>query len=130
MGFITALKKMCGWWLAILLICLLTFIHPFYALAVKYLGFNLSRSVPLGSIILPLTVITAFSIDSLTKSTQQSAKVRMVFISGLVTLLAILLRGIFGFFKQTIINWIVVTLTFSSIFWLNDEIPANAGNAH
>lgn len=64
-ALLTAFKKTWGWWLAILVLCLLAFHHPLYVLGVKYFGFNLSRSTPLGSIMLPLTVITAFGIDAL-----------------------------------------------------------------
>lgn len=37
-------------WVVALGLCLLAFDHPLYVLAVKYFGFNLSCSTPLGSI--------------------------------------------------------------------------------
>jgi hypothetical protein len=53
-----------GWWLAIVLVCAFAFIHPLYAFAVGHMGFNLSRSTPLGTIILPLTIISAYGVNA------------------------------------------------------------------
>ncbi len=54
-----------GWWLAIVLVCAFAFIHPLYAFAVRYMGFNLSRGTPLGTIMLPLTIISAYGVNAL-----------------------------------------------------------------
>ena len=54
-----------GWWLAIVLVCASVFIPPLYGFAVRYMGFNLSRATPLGTIILPLTIISAYGVNAL-----------------------------------------------------------------
>ncbi|MEM9602538.1 MAG: hypothetical protein AAGA11_06725 [Pseudomonadota bacterium] len=59
-----SLRDTWGWWLAVLVLLALAFIHPLYAFGVEHLGFNLSRSTPLGSILLPMTVILVLSVDA------------------------------------------------------------------
>lgn len=56
-------RKTWGWWLALGALGSLTFIRPLFALAVSHFGFNLSRSSPIGSMILPVTMIFAYSAD-------------------------------------------------------------------
>lgn len=104
-ALLTAFKKTWGWWLAILVLCLLAFIHPLYVLGVKYFGFNLSRSTPLGSIMLPLTVITAFGIDALAKRTDHRQFSRAVFVGGAVTLIVVALGVAFGISQHVPIRW-------------------------
>lgn len=104
-ALLTAFKKTWGWWLAILVLCLLAFIHPLYVLSVKYFGFNLSRSTPLGSIMLPLTVITAFGIDALAKRTDDRQFSRAVFVGGAVTLVVVALGVAFGISQHVPIRW-------------------------
>lgn len=104
-ALLTAFKKTWGWWLAILVLCLLAFIHPLYVLGVKYFGFNLSRSTPLGSIMLPLTVITAFGIDALAKRTDHTQFSRAVFVGGTVTLIVVALGVAFGILQHVPIRW-------------------------
>lgn len=64
-GLVTAFRRTWGWWLAIAVFFLLTFVHPLYVLGVEYMGLGLSRSIPLGSITLPLTVVVAHGVDAL-----------------------------------------------------------------
>lgn len=104
-ALLTAFKKTWGWWLAILVLCLLAFHHPLYVLGVKYFGFNLSRSTPLGSIMLPLTVITAFGIDALAKRTDHRQFSRAVFVGGAVTLVVVALGVAFGISQHVPIRW-------------------------
>ncbi|MGI6639021.1 MAG: hypothetical protein ACOX4Z_08265 [Desulfobulbus sp.] len=104
-ALLTAFKKTWGWWLAILVLCLLAFIHPLYVLGVKYFGFNLSRSTPLGSIMLPLTVITAFGIEALAKRTDHRQFSRAVFVGGAVTLVVVALGVAFGISQHVPIRW-------------------------
>lgn len=66
-GFFTAFKDTWGWWLAIVILSLFAFVHPLYVLGVEYLGFNLSRSNPLGIITLPFMAIVAFGADALVR---------------------------------------------------------------
>ena len=105
-GLLTVLQKTWGWWLAILVLCLLTFFPPFYLLGVKYLGFNISRGSPLGHIMLPLTIITAFSIDALAKRPRQKmGYAKVVFFGWLATLLVIGIGIGYGFYQQKTIVW-------------------------
>jgi hypothetical protein len=64
-GLLRCFRETWGWWLAIVLICAFTFIHPLYAFAVRYMAFNLSRGAPLGTIILPLTIVAAHSVNAM-----------------------------------------------------------------
>jgi hypothetical protein len=102
---LTAIQKTWGWWLAILVLCMLAFVQPLYVLGVKYFGFNLSRSTPLGSIMLPLTIITAFGIDALAKRTQSRQFASAVFASGAVTLVVIAIGVAFGISQHAPIRW-------------------------
>lgn len=104
-ALLTAFKKTWGWWLAILVLCLLAFIHPLYVLGVKYFGFHLSRSTPLGSIMLPLTVITAVGIDALAKRTYHRQFSSIVFVSGAVTLVVIAIGIAYGVSQHVPIRW-------------------------
>lgn len=104
-ALLTAFKKTWGWWLAILVLCLLAFVHPLYVLGVKYFGFNLSRSTPLGSIMLPLTVITAFGIDALVKRVNRRQFSPAVFVGGAVTLVVVALGVAFGISQHVPIRW-------------------------
>ena len=107
-ALLTAFKKTWGWWLAILVLCLLAFVQPLYVLGVKYFGFNLSRSTPLGGIMLPLTVITAFGIDALVKRVHHRQCSRAVFVGGVVTLVVVALAVAFGISQYVPIRWGVV----------------------
>lgn len=107
-GLLTAFKETWGWWLAILVLCLLAFVHPLYVFGVKYLGFNLSRSTPLGSIMLSLTVITAFGIDALSRRLQQVERAKVVFLGGAATLLVIGIGVAYGISQHAAIRWELV----------------------
>ncbi|NJD25023.1 MAG: hypothetical protein FIB06_06420 [Betaproteobacteria bacterium] len=116
-ALLISFKKTWGWWLAILVLCLLAFVPQLYVLGVKYFGFNLSRGTPLASIMLPLTVITAFSIDALAKRTHRSQFSGTVLFSGMVALVVIAIGVAFGFSQRVPIHWelVVVMLTVSGL---------------
>ncbi len=116
-GLITSFNKSWGWWLAITILCLLSFVHPLYVFAVKYFGFNLSRSSPLGSIMLPLTIITAYGADSLVKRSV-SGELSHIVIVAATSVLAVVLIGIgFGMNQSVNIHWGMV-LVMSSLVTL------------
>lgn len=104
-GLLTAFKKNWGWWLAILMLFLLAFVHPLYVFGVKYLGFNLSQSTPLGVIMLPLTVITAFGVDALSRCKQEDGRSKVVFLSSAAILLVIGIGVAYGLVHQSPIRW-------------------------
>jgi hypothetical protein len=107
-GLLTVLRKTWGWWLAIVALCLLAFVHPLYVVGVKYLGFNLSRSTPLGSIMLPLSIITAYGVDALARRTGRWEHARAVWIA-VAVVAAVIAGGLaFGFAHGVRIRWAMV----------------------
>jgi hypothetical protein len=104
-GLLAAFKQTWGWWLAIIVFCAFAFMHPLYVFGVKYLGFNLSRSTPLGSITLPLTVITAYGVDTLLKRTMPAKLSRAAMISSACVVAAIAVGLSYGITQAVPIRW-------------------------
>lgn len=101
-------RRTWGWWLAIAVLCLLAFIHPLYVLGVKFLGFNLSRSTPLGSIMLPLTIIVAYGVDALVKRVSPGELSGLVWVA-VATVLAVIVVGLgFGLTQAISVRWEMV----------------------
>ena len=107
-SILSTFKKTWGWWLAIFLLCLLTFVHPFYLLAVKYLGLNISRSSPICIMMLPLTVIIAFGVDALATFTDPKKRFIVTIIAVGCGLTAIIVCLSFGLLKGIPIRWEMV----------------------
>lgn len=104
-GLLVTIRKTWGWWLAITVLFFLAFVHPFYMLGIKYLGFNLSRSTPLGSIMLPLTIIVAYGVDALVKRAKVGEHSRVVWFAA-ASCLAVIIVGLFYGVTQAIpIRW-------------------------
>ncbi len=110
MSVLTVFKKTWGWWLAVVVICLFTFNSAFYTLGLNYLGFNLSRSNPLGSITLPLTLIIAYSADALIKRSRSKTLSSAIYIAVAVVLASISAGVYFGFSQTIPIHWDIVLL--------------------
>ncbi|MGH8557434.1 MAG: hypothetical protein ACRESZ_08235, partial [Methylococcales bacterium] len=101
-------RRTWGWWLAILILGVFAFVHPLYVLGIKYLGFNLSRTSPLGSITLPLTIIVAHGVDALVKRRSPGQLSKQVSVA-VICVLVILVIGIcFGFHQAISIRWSLV----------------------
>lgn len=62
-GLLLALRTTWGWGLAVVTACVLSFHPPAYIFGVNYLGFKISPSTPLGTILLPLIIIAAYGVD-------------------------------------------------------------------
>jgi len=107
-SLLSTFKKLWGWWLAIVVLCLLEFVPPFYMLAVKYLGFNLSRSSPICIIMLPLTVIIAFGVDALATFTAPGKRFVVTMIAVGCGLATIIVGLSFGLLKGIPIRWDMV----------------------
>jgi hypothetical protein len=107
-GLLTVFRKTWGWWLAICVLCLLGFVHPLYAFGVKYLGFNLSRSTPLGSIMLPLSIITAYGVDALGKRSRPWELARTVWVAVVSVMMVIAVGLVFGLAHGVEIRWAMV----------------------
>lgn len=110
-GMLLCLRKTWGWWVAIVVLCALDFIHPIYEFGVNYLGFNLSSSDPMGSIMLPLTIITAYGADALIQRSRVNQYSRAVMIAAAVTAIGLLLAVGFGLTQGVVIRWGVVAMT-------------------
>lgn len=104
-GLLVSFRKTWGWWMAIVVLCLFAFVHPLYVLGVKYLGFNLSRSTPLGSIMLPLTIIVAYGADALVKRTKPGELKREVWFATASVLTVIVIALGFGLTHVISIRW-------------------------
>ena len=104
-GLLATIRKSWGWWLAIAVLCLLAFVHPLYVFGVKYLGFNLSRSTPLGSIMLPLTIIVAYGADALVKRSKPGELSRVVWLATACVLAVIVVGLGFGLANAIPIRW-------------------------
>lgn len=109
-GLLVAFKKIWGWWLAIVVICLFTFIHPLYVVGVKYLAFNLSQSIPLGIIMLPLTVIVAYGADALIKGAGSRKRSRITMVAAGAVLGVIGLGCGYGLMRSVPIRWGMVLI--------------------
>lgn len=100
-----AFRKSWGWWFAVAVLILLAFVRPLYAFGVEYLGFNLSRSNPIGSMALPLTIISAYGIDALVKRLEPARTGRAV-LAGSTLLMVIIALGVaFGMWRQLPLSW-------------------------
>ncbi|SFG21046.1 hypothetical protein SAMN05518865_109204 [Duganella sp. CF458] len=95
----TRLRQHWGWWLAVLCICLLTFVDAIYTFGVQHLGLNLSRTNPLCCLLLPLTIITAYGVDGLLKDPLGAGRSRAVLLAAAVA--AAVLLGAFVLSRTT-----------------------------
>jgi len=85
----TRLRQHWGWWLAVIILLLLTFVDPIYVFGVQHLGLNLSRTNPLCCLLLPLTIITAYGVDGLLKEPFAARRARALWFAAGVVLLVL-----------------------------------------
>ncbi len=111
-SFGTVFKETWGWWLAVLVILLFAFVHPLYVLGVNYLGFNLSRSTPVGILLLPFTLISAYTVDAFTKQSGGSKFHISLVVSSMITLFLLCGAIIFFLISGLPVFWVTVTLSF------------------
>jgi hypothetical protein len=102
-------RKTWGWWLAVALLFAFALIHPLYAFGVRHLGFNLSRSTPTGTIILPLTMILAYGVNAFVRRSPLEAGAARLAISGTLACFAVALC--FYWSAGLEIRWNVVVAT-------------------
>lgn len=121
-GLFVSYRKTWGWWFAIAALFLLAFIHPLYVLGIKYLGFNLSRSTPLGSIMLPLTIIVAYGVDATVKRPVPGLLSRIVLIAAGTVLSVLATALLFGLTQGVAIRWgmaltiLLVTVVLTTLY--------------
>jgi hypothetical protein len=109
-------KKTWGWWLAVLIFCLLAFVPPLYLFGVHHFGFNLSRINPLGGMIVPFTVIIAYGIDALI--IRSAPKISQAILIATISVFLILLIAIFYGISQDIpIFWHIVLINCTLIYF-------------
>jgi hypothetical protein len=110
-GLLTSWRQTWGWWLAIAMSCALAFVHPLYILGIHYFGFNLSRSNPLGCILLPLTMIVAHGVEALMNRTVPGEHAGVIALAA-TSLGAVLALGVaFGLQQAVPIRWEIVFAT-------------------
>lgn len=104
--------------MAIAIFFLITFVPPLYALCVKYLGFNLSRSIPLGGITLPLIIIVAYGVDALVKRSFPEKLSRTVWFATVGVLAVIVIGLCFALSQAITIRWgmVLVMLILVGLF--------------
>ncbi|HEY9878634.1 MAG TPA: hypothetical protein V6D29_09280, partial [Leptolyngbyaceae cyanobacterium] len=107
-GLLASYKKTWGWWLAIAILFLFAFIHPLYVIGVKYLGFNLSRSTPLGSILLPLTIVVAHGANALIERNPTGKLSRSVGVAIACIFVVIAIGLGFSFYQGITVRWSIV----------------------
>lgn len=113
------LRQTWGWWLAVVVLCAFEFIEPLYVFAVKYLFFNLSRSSPLGCVMLPLAILLAYGVDALVRRTRdfQYAGAVVAAGAGILAMLAVILA--LGFKLTLEVEWraVLMTLIVVALLW-------------
>lgn len=65
LGVLAAWRQTWGWLLGAALLGLFALVPAVHAFGVKYLGFNLSRATPLGTVLLPATIVAAYGANAL-----------------------------------------------------------------
>ena len=108
LSFLVSFRYTWGWWFAVLVFILLTFWTDFYHFAVKYLGFGLSRTIPLGSVMLPFVVIVAYGVDFIARYRFISTSV--LFFSFLFPLLILLVAVVYGYSFNVPVRWGIFVL--------------------
>lgn len=99
-----------GWWLAIAILCALLFHKPLYEFGVRHLGFNLSRSNPIGILILPVCLIAAHGADALLQPQREAGIVRAIALAAAGTLGGAVLAVVFALAANLPVRWGVVAL--------------------
>lgn len=115
-------KKTFGWWIAVFVFLILTFNIYLYEFCAKYLGFNLSPSIPLGGAMLPLTLIATIGANELI--TCKNVKRRCVLVVGpmLIACSLIAISLIWGFSNKFDLRWCIVILTLFALGLLLAQI--------
>lgn len=98
-------KRSWGWWLGVLLLGVFTFSRTFYEFGLHYMIFDLSRSLPLVNVMLPLAVIAAFGADALVH--QQAGRRRLLAVGCglLAALLAVAAAMVYGIHFGFPVRW-------------------------
>lgn len=104
------LRQTWGWWLAIAIFGCFTYIPAAFSFAFKYLGFNLSRSSPLGGLVLPLTILTAYGVDAMLRRTRASRCRMSVVFAGILSFALLITCIALGKHWGIAVQWHTVAL--------------------
>ena len=98
-------RRTWGWWVPVGAFLTLAFEPSLFALGVKYLGLNLSRTSPIGNLLLPLAIISAYGADGLIRRADELDARRSV-IGATVGVMCIIATAIaFGLVQSAPIYW-------------------------
>lgn len=119
-GLFGAFQKTWGWWIAVVVFLVLTLSRDLYEFGAKYLGFNLSPSTPLGSIMLPLVVIAAIGANELHVRLQGR---RRLVIGAMFTVCSVIFLSLWwGVNKGHDLHWHIVVVAFAVLGLLLAQI--------
>src|SRR5262249_22464759 len=106
------LRKTWGWWLVVVVLAAMTFIRPVFAVAVRHIGFNISRGFPLSSaLVLDLTILTTYGADALVRRWPADQHPRTVILAACTTAVVLLLGFGTGLVQGFAVHWEVAALT-------------------
>ncbi|MHA7681471.1 hypothetical protein [Cupriavidus sp. PET2-C1] len=122
-ALLIAFRRCWGWWVAIALTGLFTFSPTAYLFGVKYLGFNLSPSAPLGNALLPMTIVVAYGLDSLYDATRAPRSWKAATILASMVALAGLAGSLaFALHSGLAINWMAGCMALAAILILGAQV--------
>jgi len=107
-ALLSSFKKNWGWCLAIFLISLFAFSPPLYILGIQYLGFNLSSTNPMGTMLLPLSILVAFGADALAIETNLEKRLRWLRVAFLLVICVFIIGLTFARRNAFPLQWNVV----------------------
>lgn len=121
-GLFGAFQKTWGWWIAVVMFLAMTFSRDLYEFGAQYFGFNLSPSIPLGGIMLPLIVIATIGVDELISC--ESAKHRCILIVSSIFIICffIAISIAWGTSKGHELRWHVLVIALVSFGLLMAQI--------
>ena len=114
-------KQTWGWWIAISLLLCMAFSTPVHKFAVNNMGFNLSRSSPIGLILFPMSILIAYGADALIKRNGNTTKkfTPLVLVAVFIVFSTLIACLLFGLSQSLNIRWnMFITASFIIILLL------------
>ncbi len=116
-AFLSGFRRYWGWGLAVLGCLVLTLVHPVHLLAVKCLGFNLSRCLPLAASVLPLSIMAAYGTDAIIKQNHPRLRLCAAKAAAFATAMLLLALG-YAFWEGVQPQWDMFVLSATVIYLL------------
>lgn len=118
-ALLLAFRQTWGWWIAIVLAVTFTVSPTAFLFGVKYLGFNLSPSIPLGNALLPIALVVAYGVHALYGIAQPARNWKLAPALGAIVVLAGLGGSIvFAQHHGVAVAWPTVALALIAILLL------------